>query len=74
MAFWVTAGAFISAKKSLDIHSSADASERLSVVFTPFVEWARERLAPLKEKYELPSSRGVEPPEIAQRFKGLFSH
>lgn len=32
--------------------------------------WAR--FAPMREAYALPGNRGVEPPEIAQRLKGLF--
>ena len=32
----------------------------------------RGRFAPLREAYALPGNRGVEPPEIAQRLKGLF--
>lgn len=72
MAVWVTAGSFVTLKKALGIQSAADAPERLSVLIVPWVEWCDERLSPLREQYALPSSRGVEPPEIAQRLKGLF--
>ena len=72
MAVWVTAGSFITVKESLGIHSAADAPQRLSSLIAPYVDWCQERLSPLREQYALPSSRGVEPPEIAQKLKGLF--
>lgn len=72
MAVWVTAASFITVKKSLGIHSAADAPERMSHLIAPYVDWCHERLRPLREQYALPSSRGVAPPEIAQRLKGLF--
>lgn len=72
MAAWVTAASFITAKKSLGIHSAADAPDRLSEIISPYVDWFNASLSPLREQYALPSSRGVEPPEIAQKLKGLF--
>lgn len=72
MAAWVTAASFITAKNSLGIQGAADAPDRLSQIISPYVSWCHDRLSPLREQYALPSSRGVEPPEIAQRLKGLF--
>jgi hypothetical protein len=46
LALWGTAGVFLTAKRSLGIDSSEDASERLAAVMTPYADWFHQRCAP----------------------------
>lgn len=43
LALWGTAGVFLTAKRSLGIDSSADASDRLAAIMTPYADWFHQR-------------------------------
>ena len=47
LALWGTAGVFLTAKRTLGIESSEDASERLAAVMTPYADWFHQRCAPI---------------------------
>jgi len=43
LALWGTAGVFLTAKKSLGVETTADASDRLAAVVTPYADWFHQR-------------------------------